>query len=67
VKKMSDEINCPYCHIVIDPINIMGDSDWDEQEFDWYDDVECPNCNKRFKIRQFDVEITRSFEIEKYE
>ncbi|KKM87748.1 hypothetical protein LCGC14_1265770 [marine sediment metagenome] len=64
---MSDEINCPYCHIVIDPINIMGDSDWDEQEFDWYDDVECPNCNKRFKIRQFDVEITRSFEIEKYE
>ena len=64
---MSDEIKCPYCNIVIDPSNIMGDSDWDEQEFDWYDDNECPNCGKRFKIRQYNVEIIRDFEIEEEE
>ena len=63
----TEEINCPYCNFVIDPSNIMGDSDWDDQEFEWCDDNECPNCHKRFKIRQDDIEIVRSFEIEKDE
>jgi len=61
------EINCPYCKAEIDPMNIMGTSDWDDQQFDWYNDNECPNCNKRFKIRQYDIEIIRNFEIEKDE
>lgn len=60
-------IECPYCNISIDQYSIMGDSDWDDQGFDWYDDVECPNCDKRFKVRQSDVEIIRYFEVEKDE
>lgn len=60
---MSDDINCPHCNVKIDPSGIMGDSDWDEQGFDWYDDNECPNCGKRYRIRQYDIEIIRYFEI----
>ena len=58
---------CPYCNTSIDPSNIMGDSDWNDQEFEWCDDNECPNCEKKFKIRQYHVEIVRYFEIEKDE
>ena len=56
--------NCPYCNETIEPYNIMGDADWDDQQFDWVD-TECPNCNKSFKIRQSDVEIIRYFETKK--
>jgi len=59
---MPDDINCPY-YVIIDPSNIMGDSNWDEQLFDWYD-VEC-SCGKWYRIRQWDIEVIRSFEIEK--
>ncbi len=59
------ETKCPYCNEPIDPLDIMGDSDWDEQQFDWYRDNECSNCGKRYKIRQDDVEVIRSFEVEK--
>jgi len=61
----NDELGCPYCNTSIDPSDIMGDSDWDDQMFDWYEDVECTNCGKRFKIRQCDVEVIRYFETEK--
>ena len=65
----NDELGCPHCNTSIDPSDIMGDSDWDDQGFNWYDDINCPNpeCNKPIKIRQSDVEITRYFEIEKDE
>jgi len=59
-----NEVNCPHCNEPIDPSNIMGDSDWDEQEFDWYDN-ECSNCGKQYKIRQYDIEVIRDFEIKK--
>ena len=59
------ETKCPYCNEPIDLTNIMGDSDWDEQQYDWCHDNECPNCGKRYKIRQDDVEVIRSFEVEK--
>lgn len=60
-----DELGCLYCNTFIDPSDIMGDSDWDKQMFDWYEDIECTNCDKRFKIRQYDVEVIRHFETKK--
>lgn len=61
-----NEIECPYCNNKIDPITVLSTSDWDDQQYDWYD-VDCPNCNNTFKVRQYDIEITRFFESEKYE
>lgn len=58
-------IECPYCDKEIDYANIMGDSDWDDQSYDWYDDIECPYCHNRFKAKQYDIEIIRYFESEK--
>ena len=63
----NDDIICPFCGEIINPSNIMGDSDWDDQEFEWCNDNECPDCEGRFKIKQSDVEIIRHFEIEKDE
>ena len=64
-----NKIICPYCNKTIDMYDIMGDSDWDDQQFEWCDDITCPNpeCDKSIKIRQTDIEITRYFEIEKDE
>lgn len=61
----NDELGCPHCNTSIDPSDIMGDSDWDDQMYDWCEDVECNNCGKRFKIRQSDVEVIRYFETKK--
>lgn len=59
---MREYLLCPHCKTPIDPFNIIGDSDWDEQQFDWVEN-ECSNCGKQYKIRQWDVEVKRSFEI----
>jgi len=59
-----DGEECPYCNEPIDPIDIMGDSDWDDQQYNWYE-AECGKCGKQYKIRQYDVETIRSFETKK--
>jgi len=67
IKMGKNEIECPHCNNKIDPIRVMGDSDWDDQEYEWCDDIHCPNCDNTFRARQCDVETIRFFESEKYE
>ncbi|GAH08490.1 unnamed protein product [marine sediment metagenome] len=61
-----NQIICPECKQSVDYCNVMGDSDWDDQEYEWYE-TDCPKCGKYIKIRQYDVEVLRCFETKSIE
>ena len=60
--KMS-EIECPYCGKKIDYCDIMGDSDWDDQQDTPYH-CGCSHCDKEIIITQIDWYVVRGFHVE---
>lgn len=57
---------CPYCNRYIDPFDIMGASDWDDQQYEPYE-TECPHCDKLITMTQVEVEVIRHFSVAKEE
>ena len=58
--------DCPHCNEELGYTDIMGDSDWDDQQFEPYE-TECPKCGKYIIVRQYDIEVVRYIHVRKLE